>query len=220
MSTVKIGVVDDHRIFRDGYASLINNFSAKGGKDSYTVTLEAENGRELIQKLENTIPPEIIFLDINMPEMDGYETIDWIKKNYPEIKIIILTMFSDSGSVIKMLEKGANAFLSKNASPQDILGAMESVRNGGLYFTPEINKELSNILSRQLPKKGNDVTLSEKEREFLKLLSSELTYKEIAEKLQVSPRTVDGYRENLLIKLGYKSRVGLVMYAVENGILD
>lgn len=219
LKVVKIGLVDDHRIFRDGAKKLIENYHHNNISVVYEVSLEAENGQEMIEKMNLSELPEVLFLDINMPIMDGYDSIDWLKMNHPAIKVIVLTMFSDAESIIKMLKKGANAFLTKNASTEDFMNAIESVRNGGMYFTKDVNKELANVLNKQIPKEPSELPLSKKEKEFLKLLSSELSYKEIAEKIGVSPRTVDGYRENLLSKLGYKSRIGLVVYAMENGIV-
>ena len=210
MSTIQIVLVDDHRLFRGGIASLINNFSG------YKILFEAANGTELIKKITENNKPDIIILDINMPVMNGLNTAEWLRKNHPGIKIIVLSMYDDAEKVLTMLKLGVKGYLLKDAEPVEFKNALEKVSAGDVYFP--------DFVSRLLVNSFNDLREYEKlnirEIEFLKLVGTELTYRQIADKMQVSVRTVDGYRDHLFEKLQIKSRVGLALYAVKNRMVD
>jgi|SRR6185437_7519547 len=210
METVQIALVDDHRLFRSGIASLIDNFTG------YNVLFEAGNGEEMIQKICPDQKPDIVLLDINMPVKDGTLSAQWLRKHYPEISIIILSMFDDADKVLTMLRLGVKGYLLKDSEPFEFEQALQKVSQGEVYYPDFVTRYLLNNFNHETePSK-----LNARELEFLKLVGTELTYKEIADQMFISIRTVDGYRDNLFEKLHIKSRVGLVLYAIKNKIID
>ena len=211
---VKIGLVDDHILIRDTLANVVRSF------DEFTVSIVAENGKEFIEKLNPVNIPEILLLDLNMPEMDGHATIHWISKNHPEIKILILTMY-DAESLIHLIKVGVRGFLKKDVPPGELKHALHCIVENGTYCSQTITGRLFNLMKKQGTKNSawGTVILNENEISFLKLAVSEMTYKEIAHMMQISPRTIDNYRDALFLKLNVKSRVGLVIYAVKTGIV-
>ncbi|HEY4327056.1 MAG TPA: response regulator transcription factor [Mucilaginibacter sp.] len=206
---ILIAIVDDHTLFRNGVASLMSEFK------ELKVVFEAENGEQLQQILaKNHHPlPQVILMDINMPVMDGYAATKWVKSKYPQIKVLALSMFEDDKAVIQMIKSGAGGYVLKESRPRDLLEAIKTINEKGVY----INEMVSGKLIRSVKDDETD-HLSKKEIEFLKLCCSELTYKEMADQMFISPRTVDNYRESLFQKLNIKSRTGLVLYAIQNEI--
>lgn len=205
---IHIAIVDDHTLFRNGVAGLLSEFS------ELQVVFEAENGQNLQQVLSKHAIPDVILMDINMPVMDGYDTTRWLKAHYPQIKVLALSMFEDDKAVIKMIKSGASGYVLKESKPKDLLEAIKMIHTKGVY----INELVSGKLIRSVADEEDAPDFTKKELEFLKLCCSELTYKEIADKMFVSPRTVDNYREALFLKLNLKSRTGLVLYAIQNQI--
>jgi len=204
---IHIAIVDDHTLFRNGVAALMSEF------EELKVVFEAENGEQMQQMLVKHPSPQVILMDINMPVMDGYQATKWIKEKYPQIKVLALSMFEDDKAVIRMIKSGASGYVLKESKPRELLEAIKTIHEKGVY----INEMVSGKLIRSVS--GDDETrFSNNELEFLKLCCSELTYKEIAEKMFVSPRTVDNYREALFLKLNMKTRTGLVLYAIQNEI--
>jgi two-component system invasion response regulator UvrY len=211
---VKIGLVDDHILIRDALANAIRSI------DEYDVSLLAENGKDFISKLNHSNIPEILILDLNMPEMDGHETIYWLLKNHPEIKILVLSMY-DAESLIHLIKVGVRGFVKKGAPPSELKHAIQSILTTGTYCSLTVTSRLFGLM-KDLGTKNSywgTIILKECEIAFLKLVATELTYKEIAQKMKVSPRTVDNYRDALFLKLNVKSRVGLVVYAIKSGIV-
>lgn len=213
-ASVKIGLVDDHIMIRDTLANAIRSF------DEFDISLLAENGKDFISKLNRTNIPEILILDLNMPEMDGHETIYWLLKNHPEIKILVLSMY-DAESLIHLIKVGVRGFVKKGAPPSELKQAIQSILTTGTYCSLTVTSRLFGLM-KDLGTKNSywgTIILNECEISFLKLVAMELTYKEIAQKMKVSPRTVDNYRDALFLKLNVKSRVGLVVYAIKSGIV-
>jgi DNA-binding NarL/FixJ family response regulator len=210
MGTIQIALVDDHRLFRSGIASLINNFN------NYNVLFEANNGEELIRKISAKSKPDIILLDIHMPVMDGTLTAMWLKNNYPEVNIIVLSMLEDAEKVLTMLKLGVKGYLLKDSEPYEFEQALQKVSEGEVYY-PEF---VTRLLLTNFNPPVELVTLNARELEFLKYAATESTYKEIADQMCVSVRTVDGYRDTLFEKLNIKSRIGLVLYAVKNKLIE
>jgi two-component system, NarL family, invasion response regulator UvrY len=159
-------------------------------------------------------------LDVNMPEMDGFETASWLNKNYPKIKILALSMFSDEKTIIKMLRMGAKGYILKNIDPDELKNALDSVMKKNFYLSEYISGKIISGLHKDVDRIEDPEPLTPREKDFLRLICSEITYKDIAAKMYVSPRTVDEYRNSLFEKLKVKSRVGLVMYAIRNGLVD
>lgn len=210
----QVAIIDDHVLLRNALARLVNSF------ENYTVIIESDNGKKLKEEILTHKLPDIILLDVNMPEMDGFETTHWLHKNYPQIKILALSMFSDERTIIKMFRLGAKGYLLKNTDPAELKTALDSVINKNVYLSEYVSGKLVSGLHNDTGKDEVMIRLNEKEREFLKLTCSELSYKEIAEKMFLSPRTIDDYRQSLFGKLKVHSRVGLVMYAIKNGIAE
>ena len=206
MENIQIALVDDHRLFRSGITSLINNL--KG----FNILFEASNGEEMIRKISSRLKPDIILLDIHMPIMDGAATALWLKENYPEIRMVVLSMLEDPEKVLTMLKFGAKGYLLKDSEPYEFEQALQKVSVGEVYYPEFVTRLLINSFNENI----GQVTLQPRELEFLKLAASELTYKEIATQMCISIRTVDGYRDQLFEKLGVKSRIGLVLYAIKN----
>ena len=209
MDTIQIALVDDHRLFRSGIASLINNFNG------YKVLFEAANGEELIRRISPKFKPDIILLDINMPVMNGALTAKWLKNKYPEIGVIVLSMLDDAEKVLEMLKLGVKGYLLKDAEPFEVEQALEKVSQGEVYYPEFVARLLVDSINHPIDRNR----LQTREIEFLKLASTELTYKEIAEQMSVSVRTVDGYRDALFEKLKVKSRIGLVLFSVKNQLI-
>lgn len=207
---IHIAIVDDHALFRSGVASLMAEF------DELEVVFEAENGQQLQQAIAKHVPPDVILMDINMPVMDGYASTKWVKQNYPKVRILALSMFEEDKAVIQMIRCGAGGYVLKESRPRELLEAIKAIHEKGVY----INEMVSGKLLRSVTDKDDQPEISKKELQFLKLCCSELTYKEIADQMFVSPRTVDNYREALFLKLNLKSRSGLVLYAIQNGIFN
>ncbi len=206
---INIAIVDDHTLFRNGLAALMNEF------EELNVIFSAGNGEQMQQILAKSPLPDIILMDINMPVMDGYKATAWLKETYPNIKVLALSMFDDEKAVIGMIKNGACGYVLKESKPREVLEAIKTIFSKGVY----INELVSGKLLYSIANQENVPLFSAKEIEFLKLCCSELTYKEIADRMCVSPRTVDNYRESLFQKLNLKSRTGLVLYAIKNQLI-
>lgn len=216
MAIIKYTIADDHKIFRQGLRYAL--------ADDHKLKLvgEAENGVELLQLLEKQ-KTDVVLLDIKMPEMDGIETTMKLQERYPEVKILILTTHEEENFIIHLLELGANGYLLKNAEPDEIKNAIHYVFENDYYFNDLVsNAMLRNITYKNKRDTGSeeDIKLNEREIEVLKLICQELTTAEIAEKIYLSSRTVEGIRTNLIEKVGARNAAGLVVYAIKSGIVD
>jgi len=211
-----IVLTDDHILLRNGLAGLIKNLG-------HHVLFEADNGRDLIEKLNSRHLPDLVLMDINMPEMDGCEATEWLRKHHPKIKVLALSMYNNESAIIRMLKAGAKGYILKDSRPQQLEVAIDAIMKQGFHYSELLNGKLIHAIN-QMGDISTDlntlVHLHEKETEFLKLCCTEFTYKEIAARLSVSPRTVDGYRDALFEKLNVKTRIGLVMFSVKNGIVQ
>lgn len=218
MKKIPLAIVDDHKLFRDGLAELINGFS------SYEVIIEADNGEDFIQQLNAGRLPHIVLLDINMKQMDGFETAAWLKDHHPDIIILALSMYENENSIIRMLRLGARGYVLKDIRKQELEQALSSLATKGYYYTELVTGKLIHAINnlnevKPGPSLKDLVSLNPREMEFLKFACSELTYKDIADKMCLSIHTIDGYRDALFEKLNVKSRVGLVIYAIKNKIV-
>lgn len=214
MKQTNVAIVDDHLLFTGALAQMVNQI------EGYNVSFKAENGKDFIQKYQTNSSdiPQIILLDLNMPLMDGFETLSWIKENNLDLKVLILSMNDDEQGIVKSLRLGANGYLLKNVSPQTLKDAMDSIVNVGFYH----NELTSNALLNGINHKSNSILdeLKTNELIFLRLACTDRTYKEIAGEMNLSPKTIDGYRQNLFEKLNVKSRVGLVLFAMQHKLID
>lgn len=211
----RIALADDHVLLRKGLAALVENLG-------YTVLMEADNGQELMDKMSSGLLPDLILMDINMPEKDGYETTQWLNEKHPEIKVLALSMYDDETAIIRMLKNGARGYILKDSEPSELRNAMESVLTKGFYYSEMVTGRLMRTIKNMDDEQNTTrktLNLSDREVEFLKLACSEMTYKEIALKMHLSPRTIDGYRDTLFEKLDIKTRTGLAIYAIKNGLV-
>jgi two-component system invasion response regulator UvrY len=212
--TIKIAMADDHVLLRDALAVVINGF------EHCNVILLADNGRDLLERMQEDHLPDLVILDLNMPEMDGYETAKRLRINHPEIYVLVLTMYDSEISLLRMLQAGARGFLKKDIHPSELQLAIQSVMASGYFYSQHSAGKLVNIFKKDLSATPAErFGLSENELTFLKLASTDMTYKEIATVMEISPRTVDNYRDSLFIKLNVKSRVGLAIYAIKSGVV-
>jgi len=211
--THKVVIVDDHVLIAKAIAGIIEGFP------DYTVLYECEHGKALMEKFEDPQNvPDVVLLDISMPVMDGFETAKWLKANYPRVLVLVLSMQDDDVSLIKMIKFGAKGYLLKNIHPKDLEKAMDELTSKGYYFPEWASSKVYSNLSEPHVKRVVDLgDFTDREMEFINLCCTELTYKEIGEKMACSTRTVEGYRDTMFGKLGIKTRVGLVMYAIKSG---
>jgi DNA-binding NarL/FixJ family response regulator len=216
-SPISVAIADDHTLYREAVARVINS------NKKYTVVFEAKNGKELLEKLaeeeeQEKELPTIVLLDINMPVMDGFETMALLKVKYPSIKVLSLSGYSNSISVLQMFKCGAHGFLSKTAEGHEVFNALEQViRTGSFFPNDALQKSRDSHPSAVLE---NIKSFSEKEIAFIKYSCSELSYKKMAEKMHVSPHTIDDYRTRIFKKLNVQSRTALAMMAVKYKIVE
>lgn len=211
----RLAVVDDHKLFRRGLISLIDMVD----KNS-EILFEADNGEQMKSKLDPANLPDIVLMDVNMPGMDGFASVAWLKENHPAVRVLVVSMIEKEETVVRMLKLGVKGYLCKDVEPEELGEALHAVLNKGFYYTDFITGKLVHSLQNESPNNTKEVSdqINDREREFIKLACSEMTYNEIADKMCLSPKTIDGYRNSLFEKLNIKSRVGLVIYAIRHGI--
>ncbi|MGN7823912.1 response regulator [Chitinophaga sp. 22536] len=218
MAHIKVAIADDHKIFRSGVINTLVPY------DNIRFIFEADDGLHLLQHMEQQ-QPDVILMDLKMPNMDGIEATIKVKEKYPDVKVIILTMYEDDNFIVHLVENGANAYLLKNADPEEIYEAICTTYEKGFYFNENVNlallkKVLHKNKQQFKPTLKNEIQLNDREQEVLKLICQELTTQEISEQIFLSPRTVEGIRQKLLEKLNVKNSVGLVLYAFRNGLIE
>ncbi len=209
--THNIAIIDDHILIAKALTGIIENFK------QFNVLYECENGKVLLEKLQvKKNIPDIVLLDISMPIMDGFATAEYLRDNHPEILVMALSMQDDEQSLIKMIKAGAKGYLLKNVHPTELEKALDALAKNGTYFPEWAASKV--FLSLSKPTNSSDnFSITEREKEFLQYSVTEMSYKEIGEKMFCSARTVESYRDSLFEKLGLKSRVGLAVYAMKNG---
>ncbi|QOW09434.1 response regulator transcription factor [Kaistella flava (ex Peng et al. 2021)] len=211
MQRIKIAIVDDHKLVSKAIENMIS-FNPK-----FEVVMNCCNGEDFLKQLEHRkIFPEVVLMDINMPRKNGIETTLVLSKNYPDLKVIALTMEDNESTIISMLKSGAKGYLLKDMSPDILFDAINIVHEKGIFYTDIVTQSLLKIKTEEKVNQEINNSLKDREIEFIKLACSELTYKEIAEQMYVSPRTVDGYRDSIFAKLNVKTRVGIVLFAIKH----
>src|SRR5580658_655526 len=211
---IQVAIADDHTLLRKALARLVATF------DEYAVLFEAEDGKAVKKNILSHLIPDILLLDVNMPGMDGYDTVKWLYENYPQIKVLALSMYSDEKTIIRMLRLGSKGYILKNIEPDELKLALDSIMKKDFYLSEYISGKIISGLHKDLGNPEDPIVLNDKEKEFLRLVCSELSYKDIADKMFISPRTVDNYRNTLFEKLKVRTRVGLVMFAIKNGLVE
>lgn len=213
---IKVSIADDHKIFRDGIKMALKD------RDYLKILWEAEDGKDLMHKLKLK-QPDVLLMDIRMPEIDGVNAIGILRKEYEDIKIIVLTMYDDQEMITKMMEMGANAYLTKTTDPDEIYQAIITCMNDDFYFNELVNKAVLLKLQHKKAVKQfypNPVKFSDKEIRILKCIAEDKTTEEISKEVFLSPRTIETIRQNMKQKVGAKTIAGLVMYAMRNKLLD
>jgi len=216
MGVIKVAIADDHKIFRKGVILSLRQYA------NIKFVQEAENGQELIEGLAAS-EPDVILMDLRMPTKDGIESTKYISKHFPQIHVIALTMFEDERFVSHMMEIGANGYLLKSADPAEIKRAIMEVTVKGYYLNNFVNRILlkkSHSRQKVIPSLNNEITLSDKEKDVLRFICMEFTAQEIAQKMEISPRTVEAIKDRLMERFGSKNTAGLVFFAVKNNLIE
>lgn len=208
-----IAIVDDHTLFRKGLVSLLNE------SDEVNILFDAANGLEMKQIINPDLLPQVILMDINMPQMDGYAATKWVTKTYPSVKVLALSMFDEDKPIIEMLKSGAGGYLLKESKTTELVTAIKTIAAHSYYMNNLVSGKLIKSLQDTNPVKNDASEISANELKFLQLSCSEMTYKEIADKMNLSPHTIDNYREALFHKFEIKSRTGLVLFAIKNELI-
>lgn len=213
-NTIHVAIAEDQRLFRECLVSLLN------GYERVNVNVEAANGKELLEKLYVAAPtPQVVLLDLTMPEMNGLDTTRQLKKLFPEMKIIILSVHSEERHIVHMVGEGVNGYLVKNSELSEVVQAVQAVHEKGFYFNESVMRAIHSGMAHKHEKSYNpNSPLTAREKEILELVCQEHTTPEIAEKLFLSVRTVDGHRNNLLEKTGARNTAGLVIYALRHDL--
>lgn len=213
---IKVAIADDHLLFRKGVILSLKQYP------NIQFIFEAENGEELIKCME-TEQPDIVLLDLRMPVKDGIETTKYLNKNFPAVRILILTMYEDERFVGHLMESGANGYLLKSTEPVEIRQALQDVMKNGFYLNNFVNRVLikKNYAKQKFnPNLTSEIVISDKEKEVLSLVCMEFTAQEIAQKMDISPRTVEAIKDRLMERFGVKNSVGLVFFAMKNSLID
>lgn len=217
MKTIQVALVDDQTLFLKGLRLILEEYN------EINIVIEANSGQEFLNALA-TIVPDVVLLDLKMPGMDGIEVAERLKDSHPEIRIILLTMHDDERFIQHVLSLGANGYLLKNEEPEVLRDAINKVMHQDYYLNDYVAKALFNNIKKQQPESNTvqqkePLGLTPREKEILSLICQELTTSEIAEKLFISKRTVEGHRQNLLDKTGVRNTAGLVIYALKNQLV-
>lgn len=216
MNVIKVAIADDHKIFRKGVILSLRPYT------NIKFVLEAENGDELLAGLADA-SPDVVLMDLRMPQKDGIETTKIISKQYPNMFVLVLSMYEDERFVSHLMENGANGYLLKNAEPQEIRKAIMDVFEKGYYLNNFVNRILikkAHAKQKSIPSLNSEITISDKERDVLRFICMEFTAQEIAQKMDISPRTVEAIKDRLMERFGSKNTAGLVFFAVKNNLVD
>lgn len=211
---ITIAMADDHSMLRKGLLKLLVAIG------NFEVLFDVDNGNEVIEHLKNHRIPDVLILDVNMAGRDGLQTAQWVNQHYPQVKILALSMFNDEATILKMIQAGARGYITKNNDPEKLKEAIDTLYHKGIYLSESLSEKVFNGIRNNVlaTPEENSPELSDKEKEFLSLLTQELSYKEIADRMFLSPRTIDDYRIKLTKKLKVKGKSGLIIYAINNGL--
>ncbi|MCX6316615.1 MAG: response regulator transcription factor [Bacteroidetes bacterium] len=222
---VKIAIADDHTMFRRGIIKLLDT-------ERYEFLFDVSNGEQLIKKFDvpGNITPDIVIMDLKMPVMNGYMAASWLRERYPDIKILVVSMIEKEETIFRMMKLGIKGYLSKEMEPDDLHEAIQTIMKGNFYYTDIITNKLLHSINNlnNIEVNGHDKhdvniyweQLNKGQKEFVRHACTDLTYDEIAQKMFVSPKTIDGYRDAVFGRFNVKNRVGLVLFAIKNGLVS
>ncbi len=216
MDTIKVAIADDHKIFRKGVILSLRMYN------NIRFVQEANDGNELLAGIAEAAP-DVVLMDLRMPGKDGIEATKIISRQYPQIKVLVLTMYEDERFVYHMMENGANGYLLKNSEPSEIRRAIMEVHEKGYYLNNFVNRILlkrSHARQKVVPSLNSEITLSDKEKDVLRFICMEFTAAEIAQKMEISPRTVEAIKDRLMERFGSRNTAGLVFFAVKNNLIE
>jgi len=216
MDTIKVAIADDHKIFRKGVILSLRPYH------NIQFVQEAENGDDLIKGIADA-SPDIVLMDLKMPVKDGIETTKYLNKHFPKVRVLILTMYEDERFVGHLMDSGANGYLLKSTDPDEIKQAITDVMKNGFYLNNFVNRVLikKNYARQKFnPNLKNEIVISDREKEVLSLVCLEYTAQEIAQKMDISARTVEAIKDRLMERFGVKNSVGLVFFAMKNSLID
>lgn len=208
---INIAIVDDHSLLRTGLVKLIKSLDP-----AFEISIDVSSGQELFERLKEVPVPNIALVDIDMPVMNGFDVAAKLRQDYPNLPVLILTMMSDEDSLIKMIRLGVKGYLNKDVDPDELHQAIKSVAKGNFHYNEAVSGKLIDVIQSEEQLDVTKQDLSERDLKFLELCCTELTYKEIAALMFLSPKTIDGYRAQLFERFNAKSRVGLVLLAIKN----
>ena len=212
---LRVAITDDHTLFRKSLGMLVNSFT------DMQVVLEAGNGSELLDKLQNT-PADVLLLDLQMPEMDGFETAKRIKQRHPDMKVLILTLMSETDIIDRVIKMGVNGYFTKNTPPQELENAIWNLSNDGFYFEDSLSTVINKILN-DLEKETvteDPINFTERELEIIKFTAEGFKAREIAEALFISPKTVNNHKQNIQNKYEFESMMTAILYCLNNRLID
>lgn len=218
-SIIKIAIADDHQLFRKGMVSVLNSYA------NFEVVFEASNGQEMVDQLENT-NVDIVLMDLKMPVLDGIKATEIIKSRYPKVKVVVVSMYDEDQFVIKLMELGANGYLLKDTDPDEVELALNTIFNEDYYYGAFLNKVMhrkmvdNNNTKRKPVEFAVNVTLTDREKEIIRYVCEGMKTNEIADKVCLSPRTVEGHRNNIMEKIGAKNLAGIVVYGIKHNIYE
>lgn len=224
-SKIKIGIADDHALFRKGLIKLLD-------VERYELLFDVSNGKDVIEMISKTEAkvPDIIIIDLEMPGMNGYELVSWLREHQPDVRVLIVSMVDREEAILRMLKLGVKGYLPKDIEPEDLHAALQSINDKNYYYTDFITNKLVHAIQNEdrQPDNGKGTplhnyefwdSLNDRQKEFIRYACTEMKYDEIADKMCVSPKTIDGYRDIVFERLGVKSRIGLVLYAIKNSLV-
>ncbi|WP_143310082.1 response regulator transcription factor [Chitinophaga vietnamensis] len=210
---IPVAIVDDHTLFRQGLISLLSEFK------EIEIVFEACNGADMMKKISGSTTPEVVLMDVSMPVMDGFAATSWLRQHYPQVRVLALSMFEEDKEIIKMLKNGAGGYLLKESKTGDVVNAIKTIHEHGYFLNELVSAKLLRNIQGSTAENPLAQQLSSNEIRFLQLCCSELTYKEIADQMNLSPHTIDNYRQELFQRLNIKSRTGLVLFAIKNELI-
>ncbi len=209
---ISIAFADDHTMLRKGLVKLLQTIG------NYESLFDVDTGEEVIEELKNHKIPDVLVLDVRMEGKGGLETTRWVSLHYPQVKILALSMFSEEETILSMIQAGARGYITKNSEPEKLVTAINTIYDQGVYLPANLSAKVFDGIKHNILGKPTYDELNDREKKFLSLLCEELSYREIAKKMFLSPRTIEDYSKSMIKKIGVKGKAGLIVYAMNHGL--